>query len=401
MDRYDIVTIGGGLGGAALAAVMARRGARVLVLERETRFRDRVRGEGVFPWGTAELELLGLRTLILATCGSESRWWDDYLGPERISHRDTVTTTPGGTPTVTFHHPSMQEAVLAAAADAGADVRRGDRVVGLAPGRPPTVRVEANGRVDTVGARLVVAADGRDSLARRWARFVVRSDAPRHRIAGVLFEGMTALDQDTIRAVLNPPLGQSAILMPQGGGRARCYVVFPWRESRRLSGERDVPRFIAAAVQVGVPPELFEGAVAAGPLATFDAVDRWVDQPYHDGVALVGDAAATSDPSWGQGLSLTVHDVRLLADALTATDDWDSAGRSYAAAHDRGYATVHATTDLMTTFFLETGPEADARRQRAFPLIAQEPGRVPDALMVGPDAAPVDQFTRARFFGEM
>jgi flavin-dependent dehydrogenase len=47
---YDIVTAGGGLGGATVAAVMARAGARVLVVERETRFQDRVRGEILEPW---------------------------------------------------------------------------------------------------------------------------------------------------------------------------------------------------------------------------------------------------------------------------------------------------------------------------------------------------------------
>ena len=44
---YDIITIGGGLGGATLAKVMAERGARVLVLESETNFKDRVRGEAM------------------------------------------------------------------------------------------------------------------------------------------------------------------------------------------------------------------------------------------------------------------------------------------------------------------------------------------------------------------
>lgn len=35
-NSYDIVTVGGGLGGCALAKVMAEAGARVLVVERET-----------------------------------------------------------------------------------------------------------------------------------------------------------------------------------------------------------------------------------------------------------------------------------------------------------------------------------------------------------------------------
>ena len=53
---YDIITVGGGLGGAALAKAMADRGYRVLVLERETRFKDRVRGEWLAPWGVAEAQ---------------------------------------------------------------------------------------------------------------------------------------------------------------------------------------------------------------------------------------------------------------------------------------------------------------------------------------------------------
>jgi flavin-dependent dehydrogenase len=57
---YDLIVVGGGLGGAALAKAMAERGACVLVIERERQFRDRVRGEGTFPWGVIELRKLGL-----------------------------------------------------------------------------------------------------------------------------------------------------------------------------------------------------------------------------------------------------------------------------------------------------------------------------------------------------
>jgi 2-polyprenyl-6-methoxyphenol hydroxylase-like FAD-dependent oxidoreductase len=48
----------------------------------------------------------------------------------------------------------------------------------------------------------------------------------------------------------------------------------------------------------------------AGPLATFDATDNWVEHPYANGVAPIGDAASTSDPTWGQGMSLALRDVR-------------------------------------------------------------------------------------------
>ena len=53
-SRYDIITVGGGLGGAALAKSMAEHGVRVLVVEREKRLKDRIRGELMSPWGVAE-----------------------------------------------------------------------------------------------------------------------------------------------------------------------------------------------------------------------------------------------------------------------------------------------------------------------------------------------------------
>ena len=42
---YDIITVGGGLAGVILAKAMAEQGARVLGLESETKFEDRVQGE--------------------------------------------------------------------------------------------------------------------------------------------------------------------------------------------------------------------------------------------------------------------------------------------------------------------------------------------------------------------
>jgi flavin-dependent dehydrogenase len=41
----DVIAVGGGLGGSALAKVLAGHGARVLVVEREMQFKDRIRGE--------------------------------------------------------------------------------------------------------------------------------------------------------------------------------------------------------------------------------------------------------------------------------------------------------------------------------------------------------------------
>lgn len=62
----EIVIVGGGVGGGALATVLARNGVEVVVLERETSYPDRVRGEFIAPWGVAEFKRLGLLDLVYA-----------------------------------------------------------------------------------------------------------------------------------------------------------------------------------------------------------------------------------------------------------------------------------------------------------------------------------------------
>src|SRR5262245_36679064 len=109
---YDIITVGGGLASATVAKAMAEQGAQVLVLERETTFKDRVRGEALAPWGVAEARALGLYDLLADGCGHKLRFWTQYRHAMPISRRDIVTTTPHQAPWLTFYHPAMQEVVL-------------------------------------------------------------------------------------------------------------------------------------------------------------------------------------------------------------------------------------------------------------------------------------------------
>ena len=396
---YDIITVGGGLGGSALAKTMAEHGARVLVLERETQFKDRVRGEVMVSWGVAETQALGLYALLRNTCAHESPRFGTYIGPEWGEPRDLVTTTPQRLPGVTFYHPTMQEVLLQAARDAGAEVRRGASVRNVKPGTVPSIVVEQNGHVEELQARLIVGADGRGSMVRKWGGFTAHQDPERLIISGVLFEDMPTPREDTSYYIISPNLGQGVPLFPQGGGRVRAYLVQTKATGTRLQGAAALPRFIAESVRSGAPPEWYTGAKAVGPLATFDGTDTWVDHPYKEGVVLIGDAAATSDPSWGQGLSLTVRDVRVLCDHLLSHETWPEAGHAYAKEHDRHYGVMHTVDNWLSQMLFALGPDGEARRARALPLIAQDPTRMPDHIASGPDL-PLNETLRRRFFGE-
>ena len=122
-------------------------------------------------------------------------------------------------------------------------------------------------------------------------------------------------------------------------------------------------------------------------------------EAYRNGVALVGDAASSNDPAWGQGLSLALRDVRVLSEELLAASDWNAAADRYATRHDEHYRAVSTATGWFFLMFHDISEEGHARRARALPLIAQDPTRMCDVTISGPEA-PVDEMTRARMFGE-
>ena len=397
--EYDIITVGGGLAGATLAKAMAESGARVLVIERERQFKDRVRGEVTFPWGVAELQKLGVYQLLLETCARSIGWQDTYMGGVLTEHRDVIATSRQKLPMLNWLHHEMEEVLLQAAHDAGAEVRRGVRATGITPGLRPSVSVEEQGRVEEIRARLVVCADGRGSVARKWLNFPVQQESHGMLLAGVLCEATPDVPADTNHFFLFPGPGVFAFLCPQDHGRTRAYAWHPRERDHRFQGAEDLPRFVEESVQAGVPAQWYSRLEPVGPLATFDGTDNWVDHPYRDGIALIGDAAASTDPSFGQGQSLSAMDARVLRDQLLAHNDWDVAGHAYASAHDRYYAAVHEYTGLLYQIFYTVGPAADARRAQAFPLIAQEPERVPDGLVSGPEV-PLGEAVKRRFFGE-
>jgi 2-polyprenyl-6-methoxyphenol hydroxylase-like FAD-dependent oxidoreductase len=396
--EYDAIVVGGGLGGSALADQLARAGRDVLVLERETRFKDRVRGENMLPWGVAAARRLGIYDDLIAAGGHPTPNWVVYAMGKPGPTRALPKTTPGGDSSLNVFHPDMQEAVLARAINSGAVVTRGATVLGIdaGPGRSPSVTFEHEGKQQTLTARIVVGADGRASQMRAWGGFEVKRNPDLLTIAGTLIHG-TQVPDDTTYLAMGP--GFASFWAPLGSNRARTYFIYPGVAGRRgLTGKNKVGEFLQAVQAVGVPESWLAGAESIGPLAEFEGADRWVESPAKNGVALIGDAAAASDPSWGSGLSLTVVDVEHLANALRSNDDWGAALAQYAREHDEYYGALHRIHEWMTELMWTPGPEADARRMRVFPRMSTDPTGFPDGVGLGP-FGPSDERARRLVLG--
>ncbi len=395
---YDAIIVGGGLAGSTLAKNLAERGYRVLVLERETRFKDRVRGEQMHPWGVSAARALGIYDHLGATCGNQTRYWTTWVGGSPAFNRDLEETTPHRLGSFNFYHPAMQEALVQLAVNAGAEVRRGVTVDTVVPGDPPSVHFQEGGRDTSLAARIVVGADGRNSQIRSGGGFYVKCDPDRLLIAGLLLEGIPAPEDATHLGV--GPAG-STLIAPLGGKRARVYFMYRKADGlRHLSGEQKLNEFLACCRSTGVPSAWLDAVSPAGPLAEFNGADHWVDQPARDGVVLIGDAAAASDPDWGTGLSLTLLDVLHLRDCLCAASDWRAAIPRYAGEHDRYYGALYQVTQCWAELIWTTGQAADERRNRVLPWLLTEPKGVPDVIGLGPES-PTDEQARRLFFGEV
>lgn len=171
--QYDLIVVGGGVAGSSLARRLASAGAKVLILERETRFHDRVRGETLQPWGVAELHRLAIADL-LRPCSNELRWFLQIVNGSAVMRRDLIATTPHAAGMWTFYHPEVQEVLLTAAAAAGAEVRRGATVGTIAPGRSVKVSLDTPGAKKSVEARMVALCNGRNPAGRAELGFQVR-----------------------------------------------------------------------------------------------------------------------------------------------------------------------------------------------------------------------------------
>lgn len=118
----DAVVVGGGPAGAALATRLARRGAVVTLLERETLPVDKVCGEFLSHEAVRYLRELGIEPTALGAVPIDTL---------RLAHRATVVTSALPFEAFSLSRRVLDEALLARAIAAGVDVRRGCRVVEL------------------------------------------------------------------------------------------------------------------------------------------------------------------------------------------------------------------------------------------------------------------------------
>ena len=122
--------------------------------------------------------------------------------------------------------------------------------------------------------------------------------------------------------------------------------------------------------------------------------DTWPTAVAVEGAVLIGDAAGWSDPTVGQGLSVTFRDVHLVADVLTSNQTWTAAMFApYAAERDERMRRLRFANDTVRLAF-DFGEQARAKRLRLSTLFLRQPMRYSPLmpLLLGRWRVPAEAF---------
>ncbi len=399
---YDVIIVGGGIGGSALAAGLAESGLTVLLLEREREFVDRVRGEWMAPWGVAETKMLGIYDHLVDAGGhhlTRAINYDELLSPaaaeaSALALCDLHPDAPGP---LCMEHVTMQNVLLRHAVTCGVQVERGIQHVTITGGDAPAVAYEHDGVPRTRTCRMIVGADGRTSTVRRHSGMTLVEHPIDHLISGLLVTDAPDWPADV--QSIGKHGDSMYLIFPQGNGQIRLYLEYALTDRGRFSGREGTENFLRAFDDSCVPlGAAISGATPAGPCRAFPSQDATLETPHAAGVVLVGDAAGYTDPIFGQGLSMTFRDARLVRDLLIGGGEWnDELFAPYAAERNERVRRVLCETRFAATFYARFDDAGMETRRRAFQRMIDDPNLfgLVVAAFAGPDAMSAEVFSPA------
>jgi 2-polyprenyl-6-methoxyphenol hydroxylase-like FAD-dependent oxidoreductase len=350
---YDAIVVGARCAGSPTAMLLARRGYRVLVVDKATFPSDTISTHLVHPPGVAALARWGVLRA-LGDCPPIHTYRFDF-------GEFTLSGSPGAPAARCPRRGVLDEALLRAAAAAGAEVREGFLVEELLFDGERVTGIRGRGRSGrAVSERgcVVVGADGLRSLVARAVRAETYHQRPP--LLAAYYAYWSGLPMEgRFETYVRPARGFAAA--PTNDGLTVVIAGWPHAEFEANKKDAEVHYFRTLTL---APPfaERLRTARREGRLVGM-SVPNFFRRPFGPGWALVGDAGYNKDFITGQGIQDAFRDAELCAsaldEALSGARGFDAALEAYHARRDAASLPMYEFTCQLAT--LEPPPPALAR----------------------------------------
>jgi geranylgeranyl reductase family protein len=291
MEVVDVVVVGAGPAGSTCAAFCAQAGLRTLLLEREKFPREKVCGDCLNPscWPVLRrLEVFErVRALPHGNLGAV-----EFIA---IGGRKVHVDLPQGDESeIAIKRSLFDDLLMSRAKEVGVDVRDSTTVSAIEKAESNNWKIDIG--AETIEARILVGADGRNSTIARLCNLLPRPT--RERIAL-----------------------QSHIPLPKDFGKRVVLQFLP----EGYSGQAPVNERELNLCLVGVPASISslrlwaEKTFALAPehqWRTITPLTRAAMSPAHENLFLIGDAARVVEPFTGEGIYYALRGGELAADAI-------------------------------------------------------------------------------------
>jgi menaquinone-9 beta-reductase len=411
----EVIVVGGGPAGSATAALLARAGHDVVLLDRARFPRPKACAEYLSP-ATADV-LARMGALAAVEAARPERPWGMRLmvghQPERARRPGAASANPRAEALVRYPDAGgerralclprevLDATLLDHARACGVRVMEGAHVSDAAAGvKGVTLTVRgvesAAAEARTMRARLLIGADGARSIVARCLGVTRRPIWPRRVGFVSRFSRTPGLASLTEWGEMHVGHGAYCGLAPLPGGAVYGGLVRGVRESRNAAadGGGTEAAFAEGLRRIPGAEKRLDGAVRLTPIRGVAPLAARVSRPVGDGFLLVGDAAGFLDPFTGEGVFRALRGAELAAevahDALAHGDVSGAALARYTALRRREFAAKTALTWLIQVLLVSPPLLAYAlRRIQSRPVYGAELGAVlgdyrPAEAVLGP-----------------
>ena len=312
--RYDAVVIGARCAGAATALLLARSGAKVLVVDRQAYGSDTLSTHALMRGAVLQLTRWGLMPGIMAAGTPPIRATTFQYGTEAI--RVAIKSEHGVEALYAPRRTVLDRILVDAARAAGAEVRHGVVLSGLqfaSNGRVSGVSLQgAGGSCMTARADIVIGADGRQSTVARLVN--ATSCAEGQNASGVVFGYYESLARNGSHWYFAK--NAAAGVIPTNSGHCVFAAVPASRFAATFGG--NVMRGFLEVLEANCPDlrAEAESGTLISRLRGFGGARGHLRQCHGAGWALVGDAGYFKDPLTAHGISDALRDADLLSRAI-------------------------------------------------------------------------------------